>query len=107
MSAEPVPPLGGLLVGPDGTVWTERRDRDPAPDETEFERIYGGRDGGGRPTTWDVFGDDGVYAGTVQLPATFRPHHVTGASVTGVELDVLDVERVVTYRLEPEATAED
>lgn len=100
MIAEHLPPLGRLLVGRDGAIWVERRDRDPTPDVTEFERLYGNRLGG-RETVWDVFEDHGAYVGTVMLPATFTPHCVTGTSVTGVELDDLDVERVVTYRAEP------
>jgi hypothetical protein len=48
---------------------------------------------------WPRFGPDGVYEGTVTIPARFRPTAVRGDVVLGVYQDELDVESVRAYHL--------
>jgi hypothetical protein len=101
-----LPPLGRLLVSPDGSFWIERADvADPAT--LEFERLFGGFGRAGpRETRWDLFDADGVYLASAALDARFAPMAVRGPEITGVYKDDLDVEYVVTFRAAP-ATGED
>jgi hypothetical protein len=56
------PPIGDILVSPEGGFWVERIDV-ASPAQIEFENTYGGgffswvRD---RPTRWDIFDADGA-----------------------------------------------
>ncbi len=52
-----------------------------------------------RNPPWPRFDSDGLYEGTVQLPARFRPTAVRGDMVLGVYKDSLDAESIRAYRL--------
>jgi hypothetical protein len=77
-----LPAYTGLLVADDGTVWAGRH----SPD-----------------TAWDVFADDGVLLGGVEVPPRFRPMSIRGGRVAGVWRDELGVEYVQVYAMEREA----
>lgn len=81
-----MPPHGDLLVGEDGSVWLEEY----RPPHKEAASI------------WTAFDARGALAGRLRFPTGFRLTWVGGASVLGVLVDDLGVERVVLYRL-PEA----
>jgi hypothetical protein len=51
------------------------------------------------PQAWPRFDADGLYEGTVTLPARFRATAVRGDLVLGVYLDATDVEHVRAYRV--------
>jgi hypothetical protein len=96
-------PLRELLVAEDGAFWVERAD-DASPAQLEYEHYYGYPNRAtGRSTRWDLFDADGRFLGSVALPRTFNPMHVTERSVTGVLKDELDVEYVVRFRVGPES----
>jgi hypothetical protein len=46
-----------------------------------------------------VFGAEGEWLGTVELPARFNPGQIGGDSILGVSTDSLDVEHVQVFRL--------
>jgi hypothetical protein len=92
-------PLRELLVARDGAFWVERAD-DASPAQLEYENYYGYINRAtGRSTRWDIFDEDGRFLGSVALPPTFNPMHVTERTVTGVLKDEMDVEYVVRYRV--------
>lgn len=94
-----VPPLGGLLVSPDGSFWIERWDVHP-PAYAATQRTFGfGARVPQAETTWELFDVDGVYRGSVVLPARFRPDAIDNLTVVGVGLDEFDVEYVVRYEV--------
>lgn len=99
---------GRLLVDHAGGFWIERLDHiDPA--WQWFERMFRMPVGDspiehGPPdfaNLWEVFDADGRFLGAVELPVRFEAHVVDGLRVTGVERDELDVEYVVSYRVQP------
>lgn len=97
---ETIPPLGGLLVSPDGSFWIERWDVQP-PEYAGMQRTFGfGTRVPSRETIWELFDQDGVFRGRVTLPARFRAEAVRDRTVVGVWLDEFDVEYVVRYRVD-------
>ncbi|MEX0893457.1 MAG: hypothetical protein WEB88_14920 [Gemmatimonadota bacterium] len=99
------PPLGSMVVGADGSVWIRRNDQlhaDVARTEWLFtlDREAAAGRGVDVPARWDVFDAEGRFLAAVELPARFTPHVVDGDRVTGVQLDDMDVEYVVRYRVE-------
>lgn len=98
---EVMTPLGGLLVSPDGSFWVQVSDSTDLV-EREADLMFGMF--GGLPqteTSWDLYDPDGLYLGSVTLPARFRAEAVVGLDVVGVWADELDVEYVVKYRAGP------
>ena len=92
-----VPPLGSLLVSPDGSFWVERADLHPI-EESFLTSISGSivpRD----ETVWDIFDIDGAFLGSATLPARFRAESVDGLTVVGVWTDEFDVQYVIRYEL--------
>lgn len=90
-----LPPLGRLLVSPDGSFWVERIDT-VSPADFEYGRITGAP----LPTRWDLFDEQGRFLVQVELDPRFTPFAARGTEITGVLKDQLDVEFVVTYRIE-------
>lgn len=98
-----LPPLGMMLLGADGGVWLLRNDllaEDPVRAEWELFNTPVRMGMADRPVRWDVFDAEGRFLAAVELPARFRPAAVDGDRVTGVQLDDMDVEYVVRYRVE-------
>jgi hypothetical protein len=96
------PPLGRIAVAEDGSIWVQRMDAVSPVENSLLQtvRLYPGTDlPPPPPTFWDLFDPDGRFLGQVELPPRFRPMHVRGADVTGVQRDSLDIEYVVTYRI--------
>jgi hypothetical protein len=93
-----VPPLGEILVSPDGGFWVERVDEGPLP-EFALSATFGfwGRvpEYG---STWDLYDRNGIFLGAIRLPRRFRPEAVDGLEVVGVFADDLDIEYAVKYR---------
>lgn len=50
-----------------------------------------------QPSTWDLFGPSGEFAGMVQLPDNVIPHVLTENGFVGVMRDDLDVEYIVRF----------
>lgn len=91
-----ISPVRRVQVQRNGGFWAERIDQQrPAEDGAGLVLDPDLR----HSTRWDVFGPDGVYHLTVDLPPRFAPFIVTDSSATGVIKDDLDVEYVVTYRV--------
>ena len=80
---ESVPPYGMVMLDDAGNTWLQDYDDRITP-------------AGG----WTVYDRSGRILARVQLPSTFRPHHIGADFVLGVEHDEMDVERVRLYRLE-------
>jgi hypothetical protein len=98
-----LPPLGAMLLGAGGGVWLLRNDliaEDPVRAEWELFNTGARMGMAERPLRWDVFDAEGRFLAAVELPARFRPAAVDGDRVTGVQLDDMDVEYVVRYRVE-------
>ncbi len=72
----------GIQLDDDGNVWVAEYF---LPGETRNART--------------VFGPDGVWLGSLELPPRFAPHHIGGDFVLGVWRDELDVESVRLYEL--------
>ncbi|HLV26283.1 MAG TPA: 6-bladed beta-propeller [Gemmatimonadales bacterium] len=98
--ADRYPVLSDLLGGPDGTLWVQRVR--PA-NEMDFTGDGANAfDFGSRQ--WDVYDVEGRLLGAVELPPRFRPLHVEGDDIYGVQRDELDVQYVVRLRvLKPDA----
>jgi hypothetical protein len=93
-------PVRDLIVSAEGSVWAEIVE-DIAPGALELVNVFGpAADDWLRPTRWDVFDPNGHLIGQIQLPHAFKSMAVRGAEITGVLLDALGVEYVVTYRAE-------
>jgi hypothetical protein len=76
------PAYGDLLVDPVGNLWVA--DCAPYPNPA---------------TTWRVFGADGAWLGSVQVPDQFKVYQVGDDWILGVWRDDLGVERVRIYSL--------
>lgn len=96
-----VPPVGRLLVSPDGSFWLERTDAIPAALREFWRTFPNGREaiGGQEPGLWDLFDADGRFLGQVQLPPRFVPYRADGFTVLGIERDEVGLEYVVLYRV--------
>ncbi len=81
-----LPPLGGIVVGRDGTIWL--RHYDPTRSEAG-EEVY----------EWWVLDAEGHPLARAVTPARLRLRTITADVVWGVERDELDVEYIVRYRL--------
>jgi hypothetical protein len=101
MRVEAVPATDRLLVAPGGASWVERRDLALEPWRRELTVVIGGGNAEQLASTWDLFDASGGYLVTVDLPAGFRPHHVTEESVVGALESGPDVQHVVRFRRRP------
>ncbi len=81
-----LPPVSGVVVGRDGTLWL--RHFDPF-ESTNGERLY----------EWWVLDVSGAPLVRALIPARMRILTVTSEMVWGVERDELDVDYIVAYRL--------
>ena len=89
------PVFMSVLVGPEGTLWTQRvRPGSEAAGSGAFQI-----DGMGSPD-WDVFDADGRYLGVVSFPERAQPLLVRGDRVYAVAWDAMDVQRVAVYRVD-------
>ncbi len=94
-------PIRKLMIGSDGFVWAENVESVP-PGSFELMKTFGlAYEDFEKGTVWDLFNGDGAFLGQVPLPPRFKPMAVRGTEVTGVFMDDLDVEYVVTYRVGP------
>lgn len=91
----PVPGLGDIVVGEDGSFLVERPDLVVDPVALEWTRL------GAQAEHWDVFGPDGGYLGTVEMPPGLRPLDGSSTWLLGVIRDELDVEYLVRYAIRP------
>jgi len=68
------------------------------------QRLWVGRpsmpEGGSRD--WDVFGPDGAYLGSVELPADFEVMEIVGPMIWGLSRDEFDLEYVVGLSVGPQ-----
>ena len=76
--AERAPVLGGLLAGPDGSVWVREGAR-TAADLIDLEQP------GGR--TWRIFSRTGQPRGSITLPSGFKPVEWRGDQLAGIVVD--------------------
>lgn len=95
-----LPCLRRLLVAQDGAFWVERIDALP-PVEPERHKIFGIYSRATSSSVWDIFNAEGRFQGTVKLPPRFTPMAVEEGAVVGVQMDALDVEYVVRFRVSP------
>jgi hypothetical protein len=51
------------------------------------------------PRAWKVFDPEGTFLGSVLLPASFLPRHISGDELLGVQTDELGIEVVRAYRI--------
>ena len=77
-----------LYVSAAGDLLVLRADIDPNPWESGDDKVY------------DLFAPDGRLRGRFVRPGTFRVVGLDSERIIAVELDELDVERIVVYRLE-------
>jgi hypothetical protein len=77
------PPVRGLTLGTDGTIWLAREDA------------------GGDQLAWWVLDPNGEPIGTVMLPRGFQVMAADESHVWGAELDELDVPYLVRYGVRP------
>lgn len=75
------PPVSGVTVGQDGSLWLKRENRI------------------GETIAWNVLDDQGRLLGAVMLPRNQTVVAASGAVMVAVEIDDLDVQRVVRYRV--------
>jgi hypothetical protein len=87
--SERAPVIGGLLAGPDGTIWV----REAATTAAELVDI---EQPGGR--TWRIHDAQGRAIATATLPAGFRPLEWRGNSLVGIARDALDQTSAVVLR---------
>lgn len=96
-------PVRELIVSSEGFVWAEFVG-DIAPGALEIVNLFGPTaDDQLGPTRWEIFDPNGGLIGQVELPRTFKPMAARDLEITGVWLDELGVEYVVTYRAVPGA----
>ncbi|HEY8484047.1 MAG TPA: 6-bladed beta-propeller [Longimicrobiales bacterium] len=79
-----LPPITGVVIGRDGTIWLRREDLGEASVE------------------WLVLGEDGGVLGALRAPRGLRILRAQRGSIWGVEEDTLGVPYVVKYRVEEE-----
>lgn len=79
-----LPPISGVVIGRDRTIWLRRE----ALGEASVE--------------WLVLGEDGGVLGALRAPRELRILRAERGSIWGVEEDELDVPHVVKYRVEEE-----
>lgn len=78
-----VPPLGQVLVSPDGSFWVERVDTGPVSDFALSVTFgFWGRVPA-IETTWDLFDSEGSLLGAATLPRRFRAEAVRGSRSSG------------------------
>lgn len=101
-------PYTDFLVARDGRIWVRVAQTAVEEDNPDYDP----QEEGSEPTVWveplafDVFGEDGTYFGRVHAPDGFqrRPNPVIdGDNVWGVVEDDLGVQRVVRFRVSPDA----
>lgn len=87
---EGYPRVGGLLVDDHAQLWV--KEYDPRNDSLWLKRnaLHVGPGG-----TWRILTSGGAWVATAEIPDTFTPLDIRGGQVLGVELDALDVEKVV------------
>lgn len=96
-------PIRELIVSSEGLVWAEFV-ADISPGALEIVNLFGPTaDDRLGPTRWDIFEPNGGLIGQVELPRMFKPMAARDVEITGVWLDELGVEYVITYRAVPEA----
>jgi len=99
-TASHVPPVTGLRVGHDGSMWVRRIDLEEDPAEAGIRTVVPLPVSGPRPLeVHDVFGPDGRYVGSLRLDA--RADAVGVDWVVRTERDDLGVPYVVRYALRP------
>jgi hypothetical protein len=95
--ADTVPAFSQIIADRTGGLWVRNAnlpDAARAGDLSDTPMV---------PSTWSVFGRDGVWLGDVTMPAHFLPHDIGGDYVLGVARDGDGVETVVLYRMRPGA----
>jgi hypothetical protein len=88
-----LPVIGRILVAADGDVMIERNDL--------------GAGGARRPgkTAWDLVDDRGAITGRVELPSLLAPEWTDSRTIVGIEVDSMDTQTVVRYRIKRPTTA--
>lgn len=81
---ETKPAYSQLLVDGAGAIWAQR---------------YRGRTEIEQPISFEVFGSDGAWLGSIRMPRRFTPLEIGLDYVLGVGRDELDVEAVQLLRL--------
>lgn len=76
-----LPPVTGLVVGRDGTIWLRREER------------------GESDVDWLILAADGEPLGLAATPAGFNGMAADRSAIWGMELDFLDVPYIVKYRI--------
>jgi len=76
-----LPPVTGLVVGRDGTIWLRREER------------------GESDVDWLILAADGEPLGLAATPAGFNGMAADRSAIWGMELDSLDVPYIVKYRI--------
>jgi len=88
------PAFSRILVRESGEAWVERPQTEPPWSEAiEYSPVRP------HPSEWDLFSPEGVWLGTITLPARFRLTSVGEDRLAGVAKDDLDVERVEVWGL--------
>ena len=95
--ADTVPAFSQLIADRAGGLWVRNAN---LPDAARAGDLS---DTPMAPSTWSVFGRDGVWLGDVEAPAHFLPHDIGRDYVLGVARDADGVETVVLYRMRPRA----
>lgn len=85
-AGETVPPFAALEIDDAGNIWLADYD----------DRI-------GPAGAWSVHDPDGRLIARIHMPDRFRPMHIGGDFVLGVERDEFDVEHVRMYRVRKES----
>jgi hypothetical protein len=89
---------GGMVAGPDGSIFVQLVRPISMMSEQEREALDLQSGGGGSPD-WDVFDRDGRYLGVVTMPPRFQPARFIGDRIYGIQRDELDVQYVVVLNL--------
>lgn len=88
------PAFSRILATEAGEVWVERPQTEPPWSEAiEYSSVRP------HPAEWDVFSSEGVWVGTITVPARFRLTSVGADRVVGVAKDDFDVERIEVWGL--------
>jgi len=91
-----LPAFTGLAGGPGGTIWVQG----VLPIASMTANAVLDALNAGSPV-WDVFCGDGRYLSQVVLPSSFNLKEIRGSHIYGIEIDDLDVQRVVRLEIRP------
>lgn len=95
--AEFLPAFASLHVGFRGSLWVQPVRAPSEMSDAEIERYNFIEDFGS--AVWNVFGREGRYLGTVQMPSRFTPRTFIADKIYGVQRDELDVQYILRVRV--------